>query len=38
VEEIFRGVMPFLLSIFFVAAMITVFPNLALMLPKMMLR
>jgi len=38
VEEIFRGVMPFLLSIFFVAALITLFPNLALMLPKMMLR
>ena len=38
VEEIFRGVMPFLLSIFFVAALITLFPNLALMLPKMMSR
>ncbi len=38
VEEIFRGVMPFLLSIFFIVALITLFPNLALMLPKMMLR
>jgi len=38
VEEIFRGVMPFLLSIFLVVALITLFPNLALMLPKMMLR
>jgi tripartite ATP-independent transporter DctM subunit len=38
VEEIFRGVMPFLLSIIFIVALITLFPNLALMLPKMMLR
>jgi tripartite ATP-independent transporter DctM subunit len=38
VEEIFKGVMPFLLSIFFVVALITLFPNLALMLPNMMLR
>jgi TRAP-type C4-dicarboxylate transport system permease large subunit len=38
VEEIFRGVMPFLLSVFFVVALITLFPNLALLLPKMMLR
>jgi hypothetical protein len=27
-----------LLSIFFIVALITLFPNLALMLPKMMLR
>jgi tripartite ATP-independent transporter DctM subunit len=38
VEEIFKGVMPFLLSIFFIVALITLFPNLALFLPKMMLR
>ena len=38
VEEIFRGVMPFLLSILFIVALITLFPNLALFLPKMMLR
>ena len=38
VEEIFRGVMPFLLAVFLVVALITLFPNLALMLPRMMLR
>jgi TRAP-type C4-dicarboxylate transport system permease large subunit len=37
-ETIFRGVAPFLLSIFLVVLLITVFPNLALFLPAMMLR
>jgi tripartite ATP-independent transporter DctM subunit len=36
VETIFRGVAPFLLAIFFVAFMITVFEPIALFLPKMM--
>jgi len=38
VETIFRGVAPFLLAIFFVAAMITLFPSITLMLPGMMAR
>jgi tripartite ATP-independent transporter DctM subunit len=38
VETIFRGVTPFLLAIFAVVFMITVFPKLALLLPAMMLR
>ena len=38
VETIFRGVAPFLLSIFAIVFLITVFPQLALFLPQMMLR
>ena len=38
VETIFRGVAPFLLAIFLVAALITVFPSIALVLPGMMTR
>ena len=38
VETIFRGVAPFLLSIFAVVILITLFPKLALFLPQMMLR
>lgn len=38
VETIFRGVMPFLLSIFAVVILITIFPKIALFLPQMMLR
>ncbi len=38
VETIFRGVAPFLLSIFAIVFLITVFPKLALFLPQMMLR
>ena len=38
VETIFRGVTPFLLAIFAVVFMITVFPKLALLLPAMMLK
>jgi tripartite ATP-independent transporter DctM subunit len=38
VEMIFRGVAPFLLAIFAVAALITAFPSIALMLPGMMAR
>ena len=38
VETIFRGVAPFLLSIFAVVILITIFPKLALFLPNMMLR
>jgi len=38
VEEIFRGALPFLLSIFFIVFIITVVPALALFLPNMMLR
>jgi tripartite ATP-independent transporter DctM subunit len=38
VETIFRGVAPFLLSIFFIVFLITIFPKLALLLPNMMLR
>ena len=38
VEEIFRGSLPFLLSIFFIVFLITVHPTLVLFLPNMMLR
>lgn len=38
IETIFRGVMPFLLAIFVVVLLVTIFPALALYLPKMMLR
>ena len=38
VEDIFRGVAPFLISIFAVVILITIFPNIAIFLPKMMLR
>jgi len=38
VEEIFRGAFPFLLSIFAIVILITIFPKLALLLPSMMLR
>ena len=37
-ETIFRGVAPFLLSIFVVAFILTVFPQVALILPNMMTR
>jgi tripartite ATP-independent transporter DctM subunit len=38
VEEIFRGTLPFLLSIFAIVILITIFPKLAVFLPGMMLR
>jgi len=38
VETIFRGVAPFLLAIFVVVALVTIFPDLALLLPNMMTR
>ena len=38
IETIFRGVAPFLLSIFAIVILITMFPKLALFLPNMMLR
>lgn len=38
VEDIFRGVAPFLLSIFAIVILITLFPKLVLFLPEMMLR
>lgn len=38
VEDIFRGTLPFLLSIFATVILITIFPKLALLLPSMMLR
>jgi len=38
VEQIFRGALPFLLSIFAIVILITIFPALALLLPSMMLR
>ena len=38
VEEIFRGTLPFLLSIFAIVILITIFPKLAVFLPSMMLR
>jgi len=38
VEEIFRGTLPFLLSIFAIVIFITIFPKLALFLPNMMMR
>ena len=37
VEEIFRGALPFLISIFVIVALITAFPKLALFLPGKML-
>jgi tripartite ATP-independent transporter DctM subunit len=37
VEQIFRGVAPFLISIFVVVLFVTIFPKLALLLPGMML-
>lgn len=37
-ETIFKGVLPFLLSLFAVVALVTLFPGLALLLPGMMLR
>ena len=37
-ETIFRGVAPFLLSIFLVVLIITLFPSVALFLPAMMLK
>jgi tripartite ATP-independent transporter DctM subunit len=37
VEEIFRGTLPFLLSIFAIVILITIFPKLAIFLPGMML-
>lgn len=37
-EEIFRGALPFLLSIFVIVVIVTVFPQIALFLPGMMLR
>lgn len=38
VETIFRGVAPFLVAIFVVVALITLFPKIALLLPGMMMR
>ena len=38
VETIFRGVAPFLLAVIAIVVLITVFPAIALFLPKMMLR
>ena len=38
VETIFKGVTPFLLAVFLVVALITIFPGIALVLPQMMLR
>ncbi|MEW6486498.1 MAG: TRAP transporter large permease [Thermodesulfobacteriota bacterium] len=38
VERIFRGAAPFLLAIFAVVVLITLFPHIALYLPRMMLR
>jgi len=38
VEDIFRGTLPFLLSILATVLLITIFPKLALLLPSMMLR
>lgn len=38
VEEIFRGTLPFLLSIFVIVILITIFPKIALLLPNMMMR
>ena len=38
VEEIFRGVAPFLISIFVIVAIITIFPGIALFLPGLMSR
>lgn len=38
VETIFKGVTPFLFAVFVIVILITLFPGIALMLPKMMLR
>jgi len=38
VETIFRGVAPFLLSIFAIVILVTIFPKLALFLPDMMMK
>ena len=38
VEEIFRGVAPFLISIFVIVVIITIFPRVALFLPGMMMK
>ncbi len=38
VEDIFRGALPFLLSIFAIVILITIFPRVALLLPSLMLR
>jgi tripartite ATP-independent transporter DctM subunit len=38
VETIFKGVTPFLLAVFVVVALISIFPQIALFLPQMMLR
>ena len=38
VEVIFRGVAPFLFSIFLIVILITIFPKIALLLPQMMMR
>jgi len=38
VEEIFRGAAPFLLSIFAIVVLITIYPPMALFLPAKMLR
>ncbi|MBW1861015.1 MAG: TRAP transporter large permease [Deltaproteobacteria bacterium] len=38
VEEIFRGVAPFLISIFVIVILITIFPEIALFLPGMMMK
>ena len=38
VEEIFRGVAPFLISIFVIVVIITIFPGIALFLPGMMMK
>ncbi len=37
-EEIFKGIAPFLLSILFVAFLVTIFPDCALFLPNMMMK
>lgn len=37
-QEIFRGIAPFLLSILFVAFLVTLFPGLTLFLPNMMMK
>jgi TRAP-type C4-dicarboxylate transport system permease large subunit len=37
-EEIFKGLAPFLISIIFVAFLVTVFPEIALFLPGMMMK
>jgi len=37
-ESIYRGILPFLISIFAVAFIIILFPDLVTFLPKMMLR